>query len=190
MILKNKLLDIFYLANQRFLKKNIESINNNINERNMCALLSNEVNRIIENTELKDYYCDVEYNRNGKDVKTIIDDECVISRIEPDLIIHSRGQKQKDNLLVMEMKKEYAKKEDKDSDRKRLKLMTKQQYSEVFAFGDLELPRHVCMYEVGIFYIIDIRKNLITLEIYSDSKLINIETNTFEYFMNYRDDTN
>lgn len=190
MILKNKLLDIFYLANQRFLVKNIESIKNNINERNMCSLLSNEINKIIENTEFKDYYCDVEYNRNGKDVKTIIDDECVISRIEPDLIIHSRGQKSKDNLLVMEMKKKYARKEAKDSDRKRLKLMTKQEYYDIFTYGDLEFPRHVCMYEVGIFYIIDAIKEIITLEVYSDSKLINIETNTFEYFMNYRNDIN
>ena len=169
MRLKNRLLHIFYLANQRFLIKNFESINNGISERNMCALLSNEISRIIEQTELKNYYCDVEYNRNGKDVKTIIDGECVISRIAPDLIIHSRGQQQKDNLLVMEMKKKYAKKEDKDSDRKRLKLMTKQKYSEVFDFSDLELY----MYEIGIFYVIDIALLIDKLILFNYSTFLN-----------------
>lgn len=120
----------------------------------------------MESTDLKEYYCDVEYNRNGKYVKTIIDNECKVIKIESDLIVHSRGKKQKDNLLALEMKKNTASIEEINSDRERLKCLTKQEYSEIFSYGDLFLPRYVCMYEIGIFYIINIKKQLITIEIY------------------------
>lgn len=186
MLLKNKLLDIFYLANQRFLKRNMSNIINNISERSLCASLSCEINKILELSELYEYYCDVEYNRNGHEVKAIIDDECKIIKIQNDLIIHSRGTKIKDNLLALEMKKSTSSSSEMEDDRNRLKCLTKQTCSDIFSYNGLPFPKYVCKYELGIFYIIDIKAKTITIEIYTNSALVNIETNTFDYFMNYK----
>ena len=184
--LKNKLLDIFYLANQRFLKRNMSNLANNISERSLCASLSCEINKILESSDLCEYFCDVEYNRNGHEVKAIIDDDCKIIKIQNDLIIHSRGTKMKDNLLALEMKKSTSSLVKMNEDRNRLKCLTKQECSDIFSYNGLSFPKNVCKYEIGIFYIIDVNAKIITIEIYSNSSLVNIETNTFDYFMNYK----
>ena len=41
---------------------------------------------------MKDYYVDVEYNRNKGKIKTIIDDNENVININCYLIIHSRGE--------------------------------------------------------------------------------------------------
>lgn len=184
--LKNELLDIFYMANEQFLRKNMNNIESNVSERNLCSLLSLELNRAIEETKYKEYFCDVEYNRNCGKVKSIINENCDIIDITCDLILHSRGTKVKDNLIAIEMKKSTAPNNEMNDDRARLRCLTKQSYEGVYSFDGREYPKNVCLYEIGIFYILDIKKRKITLEIYSDSKFVNSETNTFEYFMSYK----
>ena len=46
-------------------------------------------------------------------------------------------------------------------------------------------PENVCDYEVGIYYLIDIKNRMITLEIYNDGKIVNTETKSFVYYQNY-----
>ncbi len=184
--LKNNILKLFYEANKNFLQNNLSSILIDISERNMCSNLSHEISLLKDKFQFSDYYADAEYDRNGPFGKTIIDENEEVLLITCDLIFHSRGTKQKDNLLTLEMKKLPSNKKLLDKDRNRLKALTKQAYDNVFLFNDLVLPQHVCGYEVGIYYLIDTSKKEITLEIYADGKFINRETNSFEYFMNYK----
>lgn len=102
-------------------------------------------------------------------MKTIINNELKIIRIECDLIVHSRGHnKQQDNLIAIEMKKSTNSKKRKE-DRERLEYMTKNSYYNEINFE--ELPRHICMYAIGIFYDINIKEQRVNLEYYEDGKL-------------------
>lgn len=67
------------------------------------------------------YFVDVEYNRmaNGHP-KMIANDQ---NKVVCDLLIHSRGQLELDNLLAIEMKKGNSK-INSQKDKKRLKLLT------------------------------------------------------------------
>lgn len=57
---------------------------------------------------------DVEYNRNAGHIKSIINEEIKVIHITCDLIIHSHGEnEQQDNLLVLEMKKAYQLEDEK-----------------------------------------------------------------------------
>lgn len=186
-VLKNKLLDLFYYANSLFIKKNILNILANVSERNLCAQLGYCISQLLEESEFSNYYSDVEYNRNGGQVKTIIDEELNVIDVTCDLIVHSRGNLQKDNLIAIEMKKHTATEEQKDSDRKRLRCLTKQNCKDVYTFRGNILPVNVCKYEIGIMYIINISRKVIRLEIYCDSELISVEENTFNYFSKYNE---
>lgn len=112
------------------------------------------------------YYADVNYNRNEYMYKTIINDKCEIIRINCDLIVHSRGKnKIQDNLLALEMKKKNNSKE-REENKQRLKIMTKNTYYGEVIFE--ELPRHICRYALGIFYDIDKDKREIEMEFYKN----------------------
>lgn len=90
-----------------FFQKERANILNGVAERNLCARLALYIELEMERIGLQGYYADVEYNRkqNGA-VKTIMDDEYQIIRINCDLILHSRGEIiQRDNLIAVEMKK-------------------------------------------------------------------------------------
>lgn len=89
----------------------------------------------MQASNLSGYYADVEYNRkqNGE-VKTMIDDEMRTISITPDVIVHSRGENVRhDNLIVVEMKKTERPDAEKDSDRLRLKIMTRQSFDGIWS---------------------------------------------------------
>lgn len=160
---------IFKNANNKFLKEERENINRNISERNLCQNLANYLSESMKNYGIKGYFADVEFDRNGDMVKTIINNEMKIIKIECDLIVHSRGNnKKQDNLIAIEMKKTTNRKKRKE-DRERLKYMTKNTYNNEIYYE--ELPRHICRYAIGIFYDIDIKKQQVNLEYYEDGKL-------------------
>ena len=184
---KNELLDIFYSANKDFLNKNMDNIILNVSERNLCALLMCELNKKILKTKFNEYFVDVEYNRNKGEVKTIIDNNEIITTVVCDLIIHSRGNNiRQDNLLACEMKKSSALRYEKDKDKNRLIALTKESNDGVWRYnGDFSLPDHVCGYLIGIYYEIDIKNKLILLEIYSEGKLVYEERHPFQYYLNY-----
>ncbi len=78
----------------------------NVNERTLCGALSQYLSSITSQTEYKNYHVDVEYNRNNGEVKTIVNDKFEVVTINCDIIIHSRGEKIKnDNLIAIEIKK-------------------------------------------------------------------------------------
>lgn len=120
---KNTILDIFYSANKDFIVSNIDNLLVNTSERNLCALLMVELRKYLSKSWYYDYYVDVEYNRNGGKIKTIMNEKMEVIIVECDLIIHSRRKNIKqDNLLAIEMKKSNAPKIEKLNDKKSLLL--------------------------------------------------------------------
>lgn len=136
-----------------------------VSERNTCGRLAVHLERQMAAESLSGYYADPEYNRkqNGK-VKTIIDEQYEVIVITPDLIVHSRGEKNPpyDNLIAVEAKKSRRPNAEKVEDRKRLRAMTKS-LAEVWAW-DGSHPEHVCGYTLGVFVEIDIDNRLLCLE--------------------------
>ena len=87
-------------------KRNIDM---QVNEMNLCSRLAHYLeNRIREYGWLFDgYYADTEYNRGfGQTKKYILYSDGKLHSVRCDLLIHSRGLKNPDNLLALEMKKE------------------------------------------------------------------------------------
>ena len=185
--LKNTLLSLFYESNKLFLEEDIDNIKSGVSERNLCALLACKINGFLSQYGLTEYHADVEYNRNGGKIKTIINDELKVIPITCDLILHSRGHKQKDNLLAIEMKKIPCEVEELNKDRNRLIALTKHEFGDMFSYDGNTFPKNVCDYEIGIFYLLDVPHRRITLEIYDNGKIINKETKSFLYYMNYSD---
>ena len=168
-ILKN----IFYQANKSFIKKDISLIKDDVAERTLCGALTSHLEHELKSMHISGYYVDVEYNRNNGQIKTIFDDDWSVVKVQCDLIIHSRGEiVAQDNLIAIEMKKDYRDEEDCETDRKRLRALTKSTYNnDIWSFDGETFPEHVCRYILGIFYFIDERKHLIKLEYYRNGKI-------------------
>lgn len=98
---------LFEKANKAFLENDVGLLCNDVAERTLCGALMYHLRRSIDGkTEYKGYYADVEYNRNDGRVKTIINDDFSVVKINCDLILHSRGlHPEQDNLIALEMKK-------------------------------------------------------------------------------------
>jgi len=146
--------NIFQESIDLFLHYELENILNDVNERNLCGRLAIYLNDKVRANNLDGYFIDIEYNRkqNGE-IKTILDEEFNIININCDIIVHSRGHKiPTDNLIAIEMKKSNRPKEEKISDKKRLRALTKESYDEIWSNDGVTLPEHVCGYVFG-FYI-------------------------------------
>lgn len=103
---------IFDLANSKFLSKELSLIESDVSERCICASLKGYLEKEIEKySKYKKYHVDVEYNRNAGHVKTIINSDFKVIQVTCDLIIHSRGEDEKnDNLIALEMKNHISQK--------------------------------------------------------------------------------
>lgn len=171
--MKEKLIGIFERANERFLNENIDFIVSNVSERSLCSTLAQCIYLEINNSIFANYHVDVEYNRNKGKVKTIYNDDLEVVSIVCDLIVHSRGEiVEKDNLIALEMKKSYRALKEKEKDRTRLVALTRDSYDGVWSFDGKTLPEHVCGYELGIYYEIDKKTNLILIEYYAKGEKI------------------
>lgn len=104
---KSDIMDIFYEANENFLKRNYNDIVRNVSERSMCANLKEEVSIILRASDYDMYFVDVEYNRNQEKIKTILNLDQIIN-ITCDFLIHARGMQKQENILALEMKKSSA----------------------------------------------------------------------------------
>lgn len=162
--------DLFWEANRAFIEKDLDLLYEDISERCLCGALMHELNKQLEKNDCNNYYADVEFNRNKKIIKQLHNDDGFVSNILPDIIVHSRGKENLDNLLVLEMKKSSANKQDKENDRNRLKKMTKQNCNEI---------HHSYEYLLGIYYEIDFGKKRIFIEFYKDGEIV--EENTLSY---------
>lgn len=183
---------IFEKANKNFLRNNRLLIESEVSERTLCGALMIEINDIICNSEdFKGYFVDIEYNRNrGNDIyphkKMCKSLDGEVSAITCDLVVHSRGQNIKnDNLIELEMKKRRTEEVKRDSDRERLKKITKPLDECWIKKG--KLPPYVCGYKLGIYYEIDFNAKLIQIEYYcagnkQQVKVIDYEGNLFKKY--------
>lgn len=113
-------------------KKNIKD---GVSERNLCARLAMYIEQEMKKSNFfDDYYADVEYNRQRKQDDKSKTEPKIEPKMEPktepktesdmepkkmvcDLLIHSRGEKEIENFLALEMKKKPVRKAEKDKNR-------------------------------------------------------------------------
>jgi len=165
--------EIFKQTLEEFFDNETENILSGVSERNLCARLAMSLDRIAKENGITGYYADPEYNRkqNGQ-VKTILDEQLKIINITCDLILHSRGQiLKKDNLIAIEMKKAERPNHEKQSDKARLKTLTKNSFDDIWSADGETHPEHVCGYELGYFIEIDLEKRNYIVEEFTSGSL-------------------
>ena len=168
MIQEEKLVSMFDRAVQGFLRNESENISNDVSERNLCGRLAIALENALPEYGLESYYADTEYNRkqNGE-IKTILNDQMCVIRISCDLIVHSRGEEiEQDNLIAVEMKKAQRPESDKDSDRMRLRALTKDPDDGMWSNDGRTSPQHVCGYMLGVYMEIDDTERTCRFEYY------------------------
>ncbi|MCH4201481.1 MAG: hypothetical protein LKF69_04295 [Bacilli bacterium] len=182
----NSLKGLFNEANKIFLQENLNLLLQDVSERSLCGALQCNIHEMLRGTQFRNYYVDVEYNRNigGKSktfVKTIQGPQMEIIPIQCDLIVHSRGNNvSQDNLLALEMKKSSRPQKEKENDKIRLMCLTKNTYNpDVWTYDGTTFPEHVCGYVIGVYYEINRKKRQIKLEYYAEGKFKESETLTF-----------
>lgn len=167
-----QLKQLFLNANSALLTRDGILFDSRAAERTLCGALMLHLYDILRETTYAQYYVDVEYNRNkGGKIKTIsktiLGTDLKVIPINCDLIVHSRGEIIKqDNLIAIEMKKSTRPESEKDSDRERLRCLTKDSFDDVWSFDGKTLPEHVCRYIIGIYYEVNYRTREILLEYY------------------------
>lgn len=167
------LITIFESANKKLIKKDINLIKRETSERTICGALMMHLKSSLCGTPFSAYNVDVEYNRNRDGiVKTILDNDMVVTNITCDLIVHSRGAFiEQDNLIALEMKKANRTKEEKDKDKNRLIALTKSEY-DTWSYDGKTFPKHVCRYILGVYYEISKDYNQINLEYYRQGEMV------------------
>ena len=174
---------IFEQALQEFLVQEQQNILSGVSERNLCARLAMPLERITKEKELNGYYADPEYNRkqNGR-VKTILDENMQVINVTCDLILHSRGEiLERDNLIAIEMKKSERPEEEKESDRARLRTLTKSTYDDVWSYDGETHPEHVCGYELGFFIELNILHKLYSVQQFQNGYLVSTMEGILEF---------
>lgn len=144
-------------AVSRFVDAETANILSGVSERNLCGRLALILESVAHECGLAGYFAAVEYNRKqGGKVKTIINKDYKVISINCDLILHSRGDNvESDNLIAIEMKKSNRPEKEKESDRSRLRTMTKSSYDGVWSHDGTAHPEHVCGYDLGAFIELD-----------------------------------
>lgn len=167
---------LFRQANDNFLSENQSLFKIDVSERTLCGALMLSIHDLIAQDEkYEGYYVDIEYNRNRGNIKTAaktiqgLEEQTI--RINCDLIVHSRGIKEKqDNLVAIEMKKSTRSKADKEKDRERLIALTKNSLGDVSPCDGKASPEHACGYLLGVFYEIDLRRGNVSIEYFNRGK--------------------
>lgn len=176
MSMYDEMKNLFELANSKYLIEQKELIQSGVSERTLCGQLMLYLNEEKNKTKYREYYVDVEYNRNinGR-LKTIKDSDGdgEIITINCDLLLHSRGENLvQDNLIAIEMKKSTGKRSEKEKDRKRLKALTRQSFDNIWSYDGKKLPEHVCRYKMGVYYEINVSRMQVMLEYYRNGELL------------------
>ena len=166
-------IEIFRRALARLVKEEVDYVLTTVSERSICARLALYLEAEAKNSGFKGYYADVENNRkqNGE-VKTIRNGIEEIIDVTCDLILHSRGKiSGRDNLIAIEMKKADRPLKCKNKDRMRLRALTMPIHRngtppEIWSYGGVAFPEHVCGYELGVFIVLNFREKRFELEYY------------------------
>lgn len=136
-----RLLQILKKAVDTFNEKEIFILKNGHSEQCLCGRLAYHLQQVILSTEdYSDYIVDVEYNRGmqgiDKEVKSIGTGPCRL-----DIAAHKRDYDSSkggyDNLIAIEVKKQYQSEEKKQKDRNRLQILTNDKGRFHFKLGAL-----------------------------------------------------
>lgn len=169
--LKN-LKGMFWEANRAFIENHASLLKRELSEHCLCGALMCELNKQLEKNACNNYYADIEFNRNKKEIKQLPNDDGFVNNILPDIIVHSRGKETLDNLLVLEMKKSSANQQDMEKDRNRLRKMTKQNCNE---------GCYSYKYKLGVYYEINHNESQIVVEFYQTGRRISTDSRVIEY---------
>lgn len=163
---------LFDYSNQKLIKHDVDLLIRNSSETAICGALMLHLKSTLWGTPFSRYNIDIEYNRNFNGRKRIyVNHE--ERPITCDLIVHSRGRYiSQDNLIAIEMKKEYRPQEEKQHDKDRLIALTRPNFDNG-VFDGTELPQYVCRYILGVYY--EIREYTILLEYYRNGALVNTQ---------------
>lgn len=158
---------LFRDAFEEFCAVDARNINSGVAERNLCQRLSFPLERQAYAAGLEHYRADVEFNRANNDtVKGIIGQHMEQVTITCDLILHSRGAAEQDNLIAIEMKRSSHPEAEKAKDRHRLMALTRAPFHGVWPDGGTVDFEHVCGYVVGYFVELDRRAGVFRIEEY------------------------
>lgn len=139
---QERILSIIKDAIDKFNQNENYLIEHDLSERCICSKFASYIEREIKNTEFRDYDIDVEYNRGykGNEYAAKIFNG---GKVYADLIVHKRGYDEIygfDNLVCIEMKKEYGGK-DISSDLNRLQKFTDKYFDFKYQIGLMLLIR-------------------------------------------------
>ncbi|UVM47693.1 hypothetical protein LOY38_14680 [Pseudomonas sp. B21-015] len=168
-ISRSTMYELFEEAFTRFLIKDAASIRDNTAERNLCGRLAMQFENLLPSYSLEGYCADPEYNRKqGGQIKTVLLDNTEVINVTCDLIVHSRGEKGRDNLIAIEMAKPDKTAEQIHSDRLRLMALTKKSFDDVWSYDGVTHPEHVCGYMLGAFIMVDRINQVASVEFFED----------------------
>jgi hypothetical protein len=164
--------DLFYEALDEFLAHEYALVRKNIHEQALCGRLARYVEVAKDKRGLHQYYVDVEYDRHGDRRKTIYNARTGQPiNIVCDLLLHSRGEQDEDNLMAVEMKKSSGKAKDKQTDRERLQALTTARPADT--------PEHVWDYKLGYYLEVEIRNATVLVEEYREGNMTQSRTLPF-----------
>lgn len=170
----HKVYKVFEEALVCFLQNETQEVIEGVNERANCGRLAIYLHEAAKALGIPGMYVvDVEYNRkqNGE-IKTVINGQGKVIRVNCDVILHSRGAVlAQDNLIAIEMKKIDRPEDEKQSDRERLQALTKTSFDDVWSADGASPPEHVCGYVLGVFIELDRFKKQCMLEYYREGIL-------------------
>jgi len=164
--------EIFNSSLQAFLVQERQEILKGVNERNNCARWGFYLESIAREHGLTSYKADPEYNRKQDgQIKTIIDGQNRVVTINCDLILHSRGNNTlEDNLIAIEVKKHDQPSVEKNSDRERLRALTKSSFDGIWMNDGTAPPTHVCGYRLGVFVELNRKRRICSVEYFKDGE--------------------
>lgn len=170
---------LFKAAFASFIEQNIDCITRGVSERNLCSRLAMVLEPMAHGRGLVEYRADVEYNRGvGTDLKTIVNDKWETIPITCDLILHSRGKLERDNLIALEMKRASHDAVDKARDRVRLEALTGDQKTTSSPMRS-RYGESIYGYEVG--YFVELKRRRFVVEEYVGGKPVDTWEIDFGY---------
>lgn len=170
----NTIRQIFEVALGRFLMNELQEVLEGVNERANCGRLAIYLHEAAKEHEIPAaYLVDVEYNRKQQgQIKTIMNGNYEVIRVNCDVILHSRGALlDQDNLIAIEMKKVDRPEDEKQKDRDRLRALTKTSFNDVWNADDMTPPEHVCGYTLGVFIELNRFAHQCRIEYYQEGAL-------------------
>ena len=180
MVTYEDLVTLFEDADRCFRHDDIRLFEDRVSERTLCgALMLHLHEEMRKHGELyKGFHADVEYNRNRNTIKKILqkkedNDDGIIVNINCDLLVHGRGLTL-ENLIAIEMKKDYAQEVDKNRDRYRLEALTSDPNEwrdrGIFQYDGVGMENLRYNYVLGVYYEVSYSDGIVLIEYYQNGE--------------------